>query len=189
MGDSNNGISPRLERPNIDPEAWVAPGAVLLGRITVRRGASIWYGCVLRSDFEGAEIVIGEDTNIQDATLVHVDTDAPCLIGARVTVGHGAILHAATVEDDCLIGMGAIVLSGARVGRGAVVAAGALVPEGAAIPPGALAAGIPAKVRRDLTDADRAMMGHGWRVYAKLKEVHRRETGKPPGNPSGTLEG
>jgi carbonic anhydrase/acetyltransferase-like protein (isoleucine patch superfamily) len=160
MGDSKKGISPRLERPKIDPEAWVAPGAVLLGRITVRRGASIWYGCVLRSDFEGAEIVIGEDTNIQDGTLVHVDTNSPCLIGARVTVGHGAI-----------------------------VAAGALVPEGAAIPPGSLAAGIPAKVRRDVTGADRAMMEHGWRVYAGLKEVHRRETEKPPVDPSGTDEG
>ena len=176
MGETDYRISLRLEAPKVDPEAWVAPGALLIGRITVRRGASIWYGCVVRSDFEGAEIVIGEDTNIQDGTLVHVDVDSPCLVGSRVTVGHGAILHAATIEDDCLIGMGAVVLTGARVGHGAVVAAGALVPEGAVIPPGELVAGIPAKVRREVTDSDRAMMEHGWGVYARLKEVHRKET-------------
>jgi carbonic anhydrase/acetyltransferase-like protein (isoleucine patch superfamily) len=154
----------------------VAPGAVLVGKITVKRGASVWYGCVLRSDMEGADIDIGEDSNIQDGTVVHVDVNMPCRIGARVTVGHGAVLHAALIEDDALIGMGATVLSGARVGRGSVVAAGAVVPEGMEIPPGVIAAGVPAKVRRELTDEDRARLEIGWKTYTRLRDLHR--TGK-----------
>jgi len=169
------GIPEKLEKPSVDPEAWVAPGAVLVGRITLRRGASVWYHCVLRSDLEGAEIVVGEDTNIQDGTVIHVDENAPCLIGDRVTVGHGAVLHAATIGDDSLIGMGAIVLTGARVGRGAIVASGAVVPEGVEIPPGVVAAGVPAKVRREVTDADRARIAHGRIVYSRLKDLHRKK--------------
>ncbi len=166
-------IPARLASPAIDPAAWVAPGAVLVGDIAVRRGASVWYNCVLRSDVEGARIEVGEDSNIQDGTLIHVDEDLPCLIGARVTVGHGAILHAAEIGDDCLIGMGAIVLSGARVGRGSIVAAGALVPEGMQVPEGTVVAGVPAKVRRDTGDADRARMNHAWRIYTGLRDLHR----------------
>jgi len=176
---SDLGVPDRLEGPVVDPQAWVAPGAVLVGRVTGRRGASIWYGCVLRSDFDGAEIVVGEDSNIQDGTLIHVDENMPCRIGARVTVGHGAILHAATIGDDCLIGMGAIVLSEAAIGPGSIVAAGAVVPERAEIPPGVLVAGVPAKVRRPVTDEDRAHMRHGREVYGKLREVHRRLSPSP----------
>lgn len=127
-------IPRKLEKPSIDAEAWVAPGAVLVGRMTICRGASIWYNCVLRSDLGGAEIVVGEDSNIQDGAVLHVDEELPCRIGARVTVGHGAVLHATTVEDDCLIGMGAVVLSRSTIGRGSVIAAGALVPEGMEVP-------------------------------------------------------
>ena len=170
---AETGIPERLEKPSVDPEAWVAPDAVLVGRVTVRRGASVWYHCVLRSDLEGAEIVVGEDSNIQDGTVIHVDENAPCLIGDRVTVGHGAVLHAATIGDDSLIGMGAVVLSGARIGRGAIVASGAVVPEGAEIPAGVVAAGVPAKVRRDVTDADRARIAQGRAVYSRLKDLHR----------------
>jgi carbonic anhydrase/acetyltransferase-like protein (isoleucine patch superfamily) len=172
----NLGIPKLLGKPDIDPDAWVAPGAVLVGKITVRRGANIWYGCVLRSDMEGAEIVIGEDSNIQDGTVVHVDVNMPCRVGARVTVGHGAVLHAAIVEDDALVGMGATVLSGARVGKGSVVAAGAVVPEGMEIPPGVIVAGVPARVRRELTDEDRARLAQGWRTYAALRDLH---SGRP----------
>ena len=168
------GIPSHLGRPSIDPDAWVAPGAVLVGRMTIRRGASVWYNCVLRSDLEGAEIVVGEDTNLQDGAIVHVDEGLSCLIGARVTVGHGAILHAATIGDDCLIGMGAVVLSGSRVGAGSVVAAGAVVAEDAEIPPGVIVAGIPAKVRREMTGDDRAKLEHGWKTYAELRDLHRR---------------
>lgn len=172
---SEFGVPGSLGEPKIDPQAWVAPGAVLVGDITVQRGASIWYGCVLRSDMEGADIVVGEDTNIQDGTVVHVDRDMPCRLGARVTVGHRAVLHAATIGDDALIGMGATVLSGAKVGRGAVVAAGAVVPEGMEVPPGVIAAGVPAKVRREVTEEDRARLGQGWRTYARLRDLHRSE--------------
>jgi carbonic anhydrase/acetyltransferase-like protein (isoleucine patch superfamily) len=164
-----------LEKAAIDAEAWVAPGAVLVGKMTILRGASVWYNCVLRSDIEGAEIVVGENSNIQDGTIIHVDQDLPCRIGARVTVGHGAVLHGATIEDDCLIGMGAVVLSGAKIGRGSVIAAGAVVPEGVEIPPGVVAAGIPAKVRREVTEADRGRMEQGWQVYANLRDLHRRQ--------------
>ncbi len=165
--------SEKLGEPEVDPEAWVAPGAVLVGKVIVRRGASVWYGCVLRSDMEGAEIDIGEDANIQDGTVVHVDENMSCRVGARVTVGHGAVLHACVIEDDALIAMGATVLSGAKVGRGSIVAAGAVVPEGMEIPPGVIAAGVPAKVRRELTDEDRARLEHGWKTYARLRDLHR----------------
>ncbi len=173
----------KLAEPDIDPRAWVAPGAVLVGRIAVRRGASVWYGCVLRSDIPGAEIVVGEDSNIQDGAIIHVDENMSCRIGARVTVGHGAVLHGATIEDDCLIGMGAIVLSGAKVGKASVIAAGAVVPEGVEIPAGVVAAGIPAKVRRDVSDPDKARMENGWKFYAELRELHRRQPPKS-GTPS-----
>ncbi|MCX6567947.1 MAG: gamma carbonic anhydrase family protein [Candidatus Aminicenantes bacterium] len=168
------GVPEKLGQPEIDPEAWVAPGAVLVGKITVRRGASVWYGCVLRSDMEGAIIDVGEDANIQDGTVVHVDRDMSCVVGARVTVGHGAVLHAAVIEDDALIGMGATVLSGAKVGKGSVVAAGAVVPEGMEIPPGVLVAGVPAKIRRDLTGDDRARLENAWKTYARLRDLHAK---------------
>ena len=174
----NDEVRDELETPVIDPEAWVAPGATLIGRITVRRGASIWYGCVLRSDMKGAEIVVGEDANIQDGTIVHVDGGTSCVVGARVTVGHGAVLHSAAIGDDGLIGMGAVVLSGARIGPGSIIAAGAVVPEGMDIPAGVIAAGVPAKVRRETADADRERIRHAWTTYARLRDLHRR----PPGN-------
>ncbi len=168
------GVPEKLGEPEIDAEAWVAPGVVLVGKVIVRRGASVWYGCVLRSDMEGAVIDIGEDSNIQDGTVVHVDRDMSCQVGARVTVGHGAVLHAAVIEDDALIGMGATILSGAKIGKGAVVAAGAVVPEGMEIPPGVIAAGVPAKVRRELTDEDKARLENGWKTYARLRDLHKR---------------
>jgi carbonic anhydrase/acetyltransferase-like protein (isoleucine patch superfamily) len=175
MSMDDFGVPKKMGEPEIDPKAWVAPGAVIVGKVIVRRGASVWYGCVLRSDMEGAVIDIGEDANIQDGAVVHVDRDMSCLVGARVTVGHGAILHAALIEDDVLIGMGATVLSGAKVGRGAVVAAGAVVPERMEIPPGVIAAGVPAKVRRELTDEDRARLEIGWKTYGRLRNLHYSE--------------
>jgi carbonic anhydrase/acetyltransferase-like protein (isoleucine patch superfamily) len=172
MGE--HGISDRLEAPQIEDGAWVAPGTVLTGRIVIRRGASVWYNCVLRSDMAGATVEVGEDANIQDGTVVHVDENLPCRIGARVTVGHGAILHACTVGDDAMIAMGATVLSGATVGRGSIVAAGAVVPEGMQVPPGVIVAGVPAKVRRETTGEDRARLAHGWKTYAALRDLHAR---------------
>ncbi len=167
-------IPPFLEKPTIDPGAWIAPTAVLVGRMTIGRGASIWYNCVLRSDVAGAEIIVGEDTSIQDGAVLHVDGGCPCVVGARVTVGHGAVLHGPTVGDDCLIGMGAVLLSGSKVGPGSIIAAGAVVAEGVEIPPGVIAAGVPAKVRRETTEADRVRIDAAWPVYARLRELHRK---------------
>lgn len=166
-------ISKELASPSVDAGAWVAPGVVLSGDVRLARGASVWFGCVLRSDIDGAPIVIGEDSNIQDGTVCHIDFGLPCRVGARVTVGHRAVLHGCTIGDDCLIGMGAVVLSGATVGAGSVIAAGAVVPEGAEVPPGVIAAGVPAKVRRDVTTRDRERLDESWRVYTRLMELHR----------------
>ena len=174
MGE--HGISDGLGRPEIEDGAWAAPGTVLVGRIVLRKGSSVWYGCVLRSDMDGARIEIGEGANIQDGTVVHVDANLPCLIGARVTIGHGAILHACTIEDEAMIAMGATVLSGARVGRGSIVAAGAVVPEGMVVPAGVVVAGVPAKVRRETTDEDRARLDRAWKTYAALARLHNRGT-------------
>ncbi|MBN2265350.1 MAG: gamma carbonic anhydrase family protein [Candidatus Aminicenantes bacterium] len=167
------GTDDRIETPRIENGAWVAPGAVVVGRVVLRRGASVWYNCVLRSDMAGAAIEVGEDSNIQDGTIVHVDENSPCRIGAHVTVGHGAVLHACEIEDEALIAMGATVLSGARIGRGSIVAAGAVVPEGMLVPPGVIVAGVPAKVRRETTADDRARLTHGWKAYAALRDLHK----------------
>ncbi|HOW86824.1 MAG TPA: gamma carbonic anhydrase family protein [Candidatus Aminicenantes bacterium] len=174
MGE--HGIADKLGTPDIAADAWVAPGAVLAGRVILRRGASVWYGCILRSDMEGAEIEIGEDSNIQDGAVIHVDVGLSCRVGARVTVGHGAILHACTVGDDAMIAMGATVLSGAKVGSGSIVAAGAVVPEGTEIPPGVIAAGVPAKVRREINDEDRARLDRAWKTYSALMLLHKSGT-------------
>jgi carbonic anhydrase/acetyltransferase-like protein (isoleucine patch superfamily) len=171
-----HGVLDRQDKPEIEPGAWIAPGAILIGRVVILRGASVWYNCVLRADMEGAMIEVGEDTNVQDVTVVHVDENFPCRIGARVTVGHGAILHACTVEDDALIAMGATVLTGAKVGRGSIVAAGAVVTEGMTVPAGVVVAGVPAKVRRETTSEDRASLEHGWKVYRTLADLHNSGT-------------
>lgn len=134
--------------PTVDPSAFVADTAVLAGQVTLAAGASVWFGCVLRS--ERSTITIGRDTNLQDLTVVHTDEGVPTTIGDRVTVGHRALLHGCTVEDDALIGMGAILLNGSHVGAGAVVAAGAVIREGQHVPAGALAVGVPARIREDV---------------------------------------
>lgn len=138
----------------IDPKAFIAPGAFLIGEVTVGAESSIWFGAVLRADME--PIVVGRRSNVQDGTVVHVDVDLPVRIGDNVTIGHRAVIHGCVLEDGCLIGMGALVLSGSRIGEGALVAAGALVREGTAVPPGVLFAGVPGKVLRDLTTEETA---------------------------------
>ena len=161
---------------HIHPTAFIAPGAVVLGDVTLGPRTSIWYGAVLRGDT--APILIGEASNLQDGTIVHVDEGKPARIGARVGVGHGAILHACTVEDDCLIGMGSILLNEAHIGTGSVVAAGAVVPEGTRIPPGSLVVGMPARVTRAVDDALRARIRQTWEHY--LAEAERHRTGTFP---------
>jgi carbonic anhydrase/acetyltransferase-like protein (isoleucine patch superfamily) len=170
-----NSIPGKPAAAAVHPESWIAPGAVIVGPVTIHRGVSNWYNAVLRSDEPEAGIVVGEDSNIQDGCIVHVDENMPVMIGARVTVGHGAIIHSSVVEDDCLIGMGAIILSGARIGRGTIVAAGAVIPEGMEVPAGVIIAGVPGKVRRETTDADRTRVDRAWRIYAGLREEQMKD--------------
>jgi carbonic anhydrase/acetyltransferase-like protein (isoleucine patch superfamily) len=142
-----------------------------MGDVTLGPGASVWYGAVLRADMD--RIVIGASTNLQDGTIVHVDEGRPALIGARVGVGHRAIVHGCTVEDDCLIGMGSVLLNGVIVGAGSVVAAGAVVREGMIIPPGSLVMGVPARVVRPVDDGLRERIRSTWQHYVKLAQRHR----------------
>lgn len=156
----------------IEPTAFIARGAIVLGDVQLGDQTSLWYNAVVRGDTE--RIVIGDASNIQDLTMVHADPGLPCLIGQRVTVGHRAILHGCTIEDECLIGMGAIVLNGARVGRGSVIGAGAVVSESTIIPPGSVVLGIPGRVVRPVDDAMRERIDHAWRHYVAQAEDHRR---------------
>jgi len=158
-------------RLSVHPQAWIAPGAVLVGRVTLGREASVWYGCVLRGDLEPIEI--GAETNLQDLTVVHVDRGLPAILGERVTVGHRAVIHGCTVEDDVLIGMGAVVLSGARIGRGALVAAGAVVREGFEVPPGRIAAGVPARLRGEVGPELYERILDGARSYRRAAAAYR----------------
>ncbi len=143
----------------------------MLGDVTLGARASVWYGAVLRGDTD--RIVIGEATNVQDGSVVHVDRGQPAVIGARVGVGHRAVVHGCTVEDECLIGMGSVVLNGAVVGTGSVVAAGAVVPEGMRIAPGSLVVGVPARVVRPVDDALRQRIRDTWEHYVAEAERHR----------------
>ncbi|MBK5248013.1 MAG: gamma carbonic anhydrase family protein [Actinomycetales bacterium] len=156
--------------PEVLGDAWVAPSAELVGAVRVGRGASIWYGSVLRAD--GDRVVVGEDSNIQDNCVLHADPGLPVLIGDRVSVGHRAVLHGCVVEDEVLVGMGAIVLNGARIGAGSLIAAGTVELEGADIPPGSLVAGVPGKVRRTVRSAERAETVENARTYLDLAARH-----------------
>ncbi len=151
-----------------------------MGDVTLGPRASVWYGTVLRGDMD--RIVVGEATNLQDGTIVHVDAGMPALIGARVGVGHRAILHGCTVEDECLIGMGSILLNGVVIGTGSVVAAGAVLREGMVVPPGSLVMGVPGRVVRPVDDTLRARIRETWQHY--VAEAARHRAGNfPPATP------
>lgn len=137
--------------PSIDPSAWIAPNATLIGDVTVGPGASVWYGAVLRGDMD--RIVLGAGSNLQDNVVVHTDVGVPSIVGENVGVGHLALIHGARVGDGCLIGMGAKLLNNSVIGAGAFVAAGGLVLEGQEVPPGHLVAGVPAKDRGPMQEA------------------------------------
>ncbi|RME38662.1 MAG: gamma carbonic anhydrase family protein, partial [Thermoflexia bacterium] len=162
---------PWPKRPCIHPTAFVAPGAVIVGDVTIDEEASIWFGCVLRA--EEAPIHIGPCSNIQDLTVIHTDVDRPCRVGAGVTVGHRAVLHGAVVEDGALVGIGAILLNGAVVGAEAIVGAGAVVPEGAVIPPRTLALGVPAKVVRELREEEIGRLRRDAAHYVEKAQAYR----------------
>ncbi len=143
-----------MKMPKIHPTAFIAPNATVMGDIVIGAESSVFFGAVLRA--EHAPVVIGQRTNIQDNCVLHNDLDYPLIVGDDCTVGHGVILHGCTVGDNTLIGMGAIVLNGAVIGRDCIIGAGALVPQGAVIPDGSLVVGMPGKVRREVTEAEKA---------------------------------
>ena len=144
------------KQPVVGPGVYIAKTAVVLGDVTLGAHSSVWYNAVLRGDIN--HIVVGDYSNIQDNAVLHLADDYPCLIGRYVTVGHSAIVHACTVEDECLIGMGATVLDGAVIGTQSIVGANALVTQGTIIPPGSMVLGSPAKVVRSLSPDDRALL-------------------------------
>ena len=160
--------------PVIDPQAWLAPNASVIGNARIEARASVFYGAVVRADMD--RIVLGPGSNLQDNVVVHTDEGFPTLIGAGVSVGHAAVVHGCTVEDDCLIGMHATVLNGARVGTGSLVAAGTVVLEGTVIPPRSLVAGVPGKVRRQLSDAEFDRVVANAQAYLDLAALHRLVT-------------
>ncbi|WP_420124704.1 gamma carbonic anhydrase family protein [Nakamurella sp.] len=157
--------------PAVADTAWVAPTAAVIGDVTIGERTGVFYSAVVRGDT--TTITIGEGSNLQDGVVLHADPDFPCTVGSGVSIGHAAVVHGCTIEDDCLIGMGAVVLNGAVVGRGSMVAAGAVVLEGAQIPPGSLVAGVPGKVRRELTTQEQAGVRENARHYTELTAAHR----------------
>ncbi|MEO5617987.1 MAG: DinB family protein, partial [Candidatus Eisenbacteria bacterium] len=167
MSDRVHDWPRRLE---IDPSAFLAPGAVVTGEVKLGARSSVWFNTVVRGDTDA--IVIGADTNLQDLTLVHVDHGQPTVVGNRVTVGHRAILHGCVIEDECLIGMGAILLSGSTVGSGSLIAAGALLREGQSIPSGSLAVGAPARVIGPVGEPHREAIRNGAQHYAALSREY-----------------
>ncbi len=163
--------------PRIHPEAWIAPGAVVVGSVTLGRAASVWYGCVLRADED--EIIVGAECNIQDLSCLHVDPGEPAVLEDSVSLGHRAMVHGAYVETGALIGIGAIVLGRARIGAGSLIAAGAVIPPGTTVPAGVLVAGVPGRVIRELTDADRASFASTASGYVERSGRHREVRWQP----------
>lgn len=157
--------------PQLDPSSFVAAGARIVGDVTLGEGASVWYNAVLRGDSDS--ITVGAGSNLQDNVTVHVDAGHPVVIGENVSVGHNAVVHGCTIEDGSLIGMGSVVLSGAVVGAGSLIAGGAVVLEGTLIPPGSLVAGVPAKVRRELSDAEKSGLLRNAHIYRAHLDEHR----------------
>lgn len=156
--------------PRIHPTAFVAHSACVMGDVALGENTSVWYAAVLRGDM--APITIGSQSNLQDGTIAHVDDEIPCTIGNRVGVGHRAILHGCTVEDECLIGMGSILLNGVHVGRGSVIAAGSVLKEGMRVPPGSLVMGVPGRIIRPVDAALSRRIEQTWRHYVGLAKRH-----------------
>lgn len=168
MIETFQGVSPKIHST-----AWVHPQAVIIGRVILGPKVSVWPGAILRGDIEPIEI--GEESNIQDLCIAHTSRGVCAVrIGKRVVVGHRVILHGTTVGDDALVGMGSILLDGSVLGEGAILAAGALLPEGAKIPPGKLAVGMPARVIRDVTEAERERIRSGSKIYLELMAAYQR---------------
>jgi carbonic anhydrase/acetyltransferase-like protein (isoleucine patch superfamily) len=151
-------------------DAWIADTARVLGRVTLGRDVSVWYGTVIRGDV--AAIEVGDATNVQDLTVLHCDTDEPLVIGPNVSIGHAAVVHCASVGEGTLIGIGARVLAGARIGKGCLVAAGALVPPGLVVPDGMVVMGLPGRIVRKVSAKERAYLAEVPPGYAALAKRH-----------------
>ena len=167
----------RGRRPHVPASAYVDPSAQLIGDVRLGERASVWLNCAARGDINF--IAIGDDSNVQDGSVLHVQGDVPLVIGKRVTLGHNVIAHACTIEDRTLIGMGSIVLDRAVVGTESIVAAGALVPMGMVVPARTLVAGVPARVKRELTDEDVELIDRHWRNYVEYAAEYLKEGGGP----------
>ena len=158
--------------PTVDPTAFVHPDAIVIGNVTLGARVSVWPTAVLRGDSD--RIVIGDESNVQDGTIVHVDDGVPTAIGRRVAIGHRAIVHGAWIEDAVLVAMGAILLNGVRVGSGSIVGAGAVCREGMVIPANSLVLGVPARIVRQTTSAERDRIARTVESYLALQQTHRR---------------
>jgi len=154
----------------IHESVFVAAGAIITGNVSIGPESSVWHNAVLRGDME--PITIGSRTNLQDLVMVHVDEGFPCVVGDRVGVGHSAILHGCTVEDDCLIGMGSVLMNGVRVGTGSVIGAGAVVPESMVIPPCSLVLGVPGRVVKEVGVDLKALIKGNSHHYAAMAAGH-----------------
>jgi carbonic anhydrase/acetyltransferase-like protein (isoleucine patch superfamily) len=161
--------------PSIDPMAWIAPSAVVVGSVKIGPHSSVWYNAVLRGDSD--RITIGARSNLQDGVSVHVANGCPAILGDDISVGHNAVIHGATIEDGCLIGMNATVLNGAVIGAGSLIAAGALVTQGTRIPPGSLVAGLPGRVVRELSASEQADLIANAVRYLEHVESHQNVHG------------
>jgi len=159
------------QTPQIDPTAYVASDAVLIGACTIGAKASVWHGCVLRGDIE--RIVVGEGSNVQDGTIIHLADDLGAFIGDYVTIGHKAMIHACTIEDECLIGMSATILDGAKIGKRSIVGAGAVVTKGTIVPPGSMVLGTPGKVVRRLEPAEQEGLREWAEKYVEVSTYHK----------------
>lgn len=155
----------------LDPSVFVAAGAIILGDVHIGAQSSVWFNAVIRADTD--RVTIGAGTNVQDGVIIHVDAGAPCLIGNGVTIGHRAVVHGALVEDDVLIGIGAIVLSGAKIGRESILGAGTLVTGGTIVPPRSLVLGVPGRVVRLLSDEEVASIKSGAARYVQYSAQYR----------------
>ena len=163
-------VTPEL--PN-DDEYWIAPTAAVMGRVVLKKNASVWWGAVLRGDND--PIVIGEGSNVQDGSVLHTDTGSPLIIGANVTVGHLVMLHGCTIGDNTLVGIGSIILNGAKIGKNCLIGANCLITEGKEIPDNSLVMGAPGKVVRELSAEQAAMMSAGSQHYVQNWKRYKRE--------------
>ena len=164
-------------KPTISGDVWVAPTATLVGDVNVASGSSVWFNAVIRGD--GASVKIGNDTNVQEGVVIHPDRSS-AFIGSRVTLGHQAVLEGVYVEDEVLVGIGALVLEGTRIGRGSLVAAGSVVPSSLNMPPGSLVMGNPARIVGEVEPKHQRLIQEAWHRYSELKDEYRQILGSKP---------